>query len=96
MAFTFMLQFIVAEQHVEAFKEASIKLESHGKNAPGAIRFEYYQSKEDPTKFINFAIWESAADSDRFAKSEAHVEIGGALPEGTILEFSSTDLQALS
>lgn len=75
MAFTWMIQSVMAEEHVDAFKEALSKLEPHGKNAPGAIRYEGYQSKEDPTQFINFTIWESEVDKDRFNELEAHVEI---------------------
>lgn len=83
MAFTWMIQATVAEEHIDTFKEVLLKLAPHGQSAEGSIRYEYYQSKENPTQFLHFSIWESEADKNRFNDSEAHVEILGSLPEGT-------------
>lgn len=82
MTFTWMIQGTVAEEHVDAVKAALLKLAPHGRTAPGAIRYEYFQAKAEPTHFMHFSIWESEADKDRFSASAAHAEMSNSLPEG--------------
>jgi len=91
-----MIQATAAQEHIDAVSDALLALAPHGGNAPGSIRYEYYQTKEDPAKFLHFSIWESEADKDRFNASQAHVEILGSLPEGAwAIAPAATVLQAL-
>lgn len=81
MTFTWIIQGTVAGEHVDAVKAALLKLAPHGRNAPGSLRYEYYQSQADPTQFMHFSIWESEADRDRFNASAEHAEMSNSLPE---------------
>lgn len=82
MAFTWIIQGTVSKEHIDAVKAALLKLAPHGRNAPGSICYEYYQSQEDPTQFMHFSIWESEAYKDRFNASAEHVAMSNSLPEG--------------
>jgi quinol monooxygenase YgiN len=82
MTFIWIIQGTVAEEHVDAVKAALLKLAPHGRMAPGSIRYEYFQAKEEPTQFMHFSIWESEADKDRFNASAPHAEMSNSLPEG--------------
>lgn len=96
MAFIWMVQATAAQEHVGAVSGALLKLAPEGQNAPGSIRYEYFQSKEDPTQFMHFSIWESEADKEQFNASQAHQEILGSLPEDAwIIPPAPTVLQAL-
>ena len=49
-------------QHLLALQESLATLEQESRAQPGTIRYEFYQSAEEPTRFMLLGIWEDEAD----------------------------------
>ncbi|MBX3054432.1 MAG: antibiotic biosynthesis monooxygenase [Caldilineaceae bacterium] len=82
MAFVAMFQGTAAPEHLSTVKESVAILERESRDQPGTIRYEFYQSADDPTVFLLFAIWETEADWRAHVASEAHQKHVASLPAG--------------
>lgn len=82
MAFVAMFQGTAAREHLSTVKESVAILEHASRDQPGTIRYEFYQSTEDPTIFLLFGIWKTEADWRAHVASEAHRKHVASLPAG--------------
>jgi quinol monooxygenase YgiN len=83
MKFVILTQGKAAPDKVEAVKKASVILAHEGSNEPGTIFYEIYQTEDDPTLFMVFAIFESEAAWKTHVESDAHAQFRKSLPEDT-------------
>ncbi len=97
MAFVAMFQGTAAAEHLSTVKESVAILERESRDQPGTIRYEFYQSAEEPTLFLLFAIWETEADWRAHIASEAHRKHVSFLPAGAWkIRPAKSEWQALS
>ncbi|MFW6269357.1 MAG: putative quinol monooxygenase [Bacillota bacterium] len=57
----YVVKVFVKEGYIEDFKKATIKNHKNTLQEPGNIRFDVLQSKEDPTRFTLYEVYESEA-----------------------------------
>lgn len=97
MAFVAVFQGTAAPEHLLAVKRSVAILEQESREQPGTIRYEFYQSKDDPVVFMLFGIWETRADWQAHVASEAHHKHVASLPSGAWqVRPSMREWQALS
>ena len=82
MAYFATFQGTAAEEHIDTVHEAVRILEQESQGQPGLIRYEFYQSAENPAIFLLFTIWESTADLRAHVASDAHERHVASLPQG--------------
>lgn len=61
----------VKEDHVDAFKAATIENARHSVQEPGIARFDVIQDLDDPTRFVLVEVYRTADDPARH-KETAH------------------------
>jgi len=59
----------VKEQHIEDFKNASIKNHKESINEPGNLRFDVLQDDSDPSRFVLYEAYESEEASAEHKKT---------------------------
>ncbi len=97
MTFAASFQGIAAPEHVDALRTSLAILERASRKQSGTIRYDFYQSADDPTIFMLFAIWESKADWQAHVASAAHRRHVESLPEGAwVTRPVKTEWQPLS
>ena len=52
----------VKAEHIEAFREASVKNASNSVNEPGVARFDVIQERDDPAKFVLVEVYRTPED----------------------------------
>lgn len=82
MAFIALFQGTAAEAHLPSLKQSLGTLERESKEQPGTIRYEFYQSEEDPAVIMLFGMWETEADFRAHVASDAHRRHEASLPSG--------------
>lgn len=82
MAFAALFQGTASTEHLDALKKSLKVLAEESLNEPGTLRYEFYQSEEEPTIITLFAIWENEADWKTHIVSDAHNRHVASLPEG--------------
>lgn len=97
MAYIATFQGTAAEEHIDAVRDAVQILARESQGQPGLIRYEFYQSSENPAIFLLFSIWESAADLRTHVASAAHERHVASLPPGAwAIPPAKTDWQQLN
>ena len=61
----------VKEEHVTAFREASLANARASVQEPGVARFDVLQQRDDPARFVLVEVYRRPADADRH-KETAH------------------------
>lgn len=82
MTYVATFQGTAAAEHIDAVQEAVRILERETQGQPGLIRYEFYQSTENPAVFLLFSIWETEADLRAHVVSAAHERHVASLPPG--------------
>ncbi len=82
MAFVAIFQATASPEYLPIVKHSVAILEQESREQPGTIRYEFYQSKDDPIVFMLFGIWETKADWQAHVASEAHKKHESSLPAG--------------
>lgn len=96
MTYVATFQATAAEEHIDVVREAVWTLEKESQGQPGLIRYEFYQSDENPLVFFLFTIWETKADLQAHVVSDAHNRHVASLPAGAwTIPPSKTDWQRL-
>ncbi|MEZ4683174.1 MAG: antibiotic biosynthesis monooxygenase family protein [Caldilineaceae bacterium] len=96
MTYVATFQGTATEEHIDTVREAVRILERETQGQPGLIRYEFYQSAENPAIFLLFTIWKSAADLRAHVASDAHKGHVASLPSGAwALPPAKTDWQRL-
>ena len=80
MAYVATFQGKAATEHIDALKKSMQRLANESVKQPGTIRYEFYQSEDEPEVFLLFAIWETEADWQTHVSSEAHIQHVESLP----------------
>jgi quinol monooxygenase YgiN len=55
----------VREEHLAAFREASLANARASVQEPGVARFDVLQQRDDPTRFVLVEVYRQPADADR-------------------------------
>lgn len=63
----------VKPDHVDAFKSATIENAQNSVKEAGIARFDFMQSREDPTKFVLVEVYRTVEDSAKH-KETAHYQ----------------------
>lgn len=96
MTYVATFQGTAAPDHIETVQKAVRILERETQGQPGLIRYEFYQSTENPAVFMLFTVWESAADLRAHVASDAHERHVASLPSGAwAIPPAKTDWQRL-
>lgn len=82
MAFAALFQGTASPKHLDTLKESLRILAEESLKEPRTLRYEFYQSEEEPTIITLFAIWENEADWKTHIVSDAHNRHVASLPEG--------------
>ena len=81
MEFVTLTQGKAAADKVESVRKAAVVLARDGSNDPGTTLYEIYQTEDDPTLFVVFAIFKSEAAWKKHVESGAHEKFWNSLPE---------------
>ena len=69
-------------EHLSTLQESLKILEQASRAQPGTIRYEFYQSEEEPTRFMRLGVWEDEEDWQAHVASEVHKQHVASLPVG--------------
>jgi hypothetical protein len=61
MAYIATFQGTAAVEHIAAVRASMLLLQQESQAQPGTLRYEFYQSTENPAVFLLLAIWEEQA-----------------------------------
>jgi autoinducer 2-degrading protein len=57
--FTLHVQLRVQPAHVERFQQATLENAAASRQEPGVVRFDVFQDREDPTRFVLVEVYRS-------------------------------------
>ena len=81
MAFAIVVEGVATRAHVDLVKQALMTLSAESMQQAGTIRYEFYQSQENPLKLFLFALWEDEAGWKANVASAAHDDYLNSLPD---------------
>ena len=82
MSYTALFRAKAARDHLPFVRQALIKLASASLEEPGTLRYDFYQSQEEPTEIMLFGEWKSEVDWQAHMAGRAHTQYVASLPEG--------------
>jgi len=82
MAHIATFQGTAAVEHIEAVRASTRILQRESQAHTGMLRYEFYQSQENPALFLLVTIWEEEADLRAHVASDAHQQHVARLPAG--------------
>ena len=82
MAYIATFQGTAAVEHIAAVRASMLLLQQESQAQPGTLRYEFYQSAENPAVFLLLTIWEEQADWQAHVASDAHKRHVARLPIG--------------
>jgi quinol monooxygenase YgiN len=97
MAYIATFQGTAAVEHIDTIRTSMLILQQESQAQPGTLRYEFYQSQENPAVFLLFAIWDDQADWQAHVASDAHKQHVARLPAGAwAIPPVRTDWQAVT
>jgi len=71
--FVVIVQSVVKPEFVAAFKTATLDNASNSIHEPGIARFDFYQQKDDPSRFTLIEIYRSEEARDKHRESAHYI-----------------------
>ena len=81
MAFAILVQGVAKSEHAARVKEAMMTLAAESMKQPVTIRYEFYQSQDNPLNCVLFAMWDNEAGWKASVESAAHDRYMQSLPK---------------
>jgi len=71
----------VREEHLDAFREATLRNARHTREEAGNLRFDVLQQEQDPSRFTLYEVYRAAADFAAHQKTPHYLEWRGAVAD---------------